>query len=440
MKKILFLIGFLLIAAPCWSVTYDVGLGETYETWLAFHAAITPSPGDIIDGGNGTFVEGVLLNASGNSTADITYQNFHIDGNDTVEWGMRLYAYTYITVDDVEVKDCDVLIRAYTHSVDDVAIAKHVTLSNCTIHDSNASDGHPGVDLRGSYFTITGCDLDNFKHDAVYCIGDYFTFTSNTVDNPGIVGDGDCVQITASTNVVISNNELTNTGNNPHNGIAATGAGGIILTENNKITIGTTPDAPNGIYCLYSTPTIRYNEVIGGNAGIESNAGKIYNNIVRDAVYAGIWSTNTNATIEIYGNISVDSGRGIRANVANKTVTIKNNILAGNTYGLSIDTNGTKDSGYNCFYNNGTDISGVTETGGSVFADPLFTDAANHVYTLKPGSPCINVGVDLGSDYDDAINPDSTWPSGVLTIDQDIFKKWEIGAYVIPYGAGYKIW
>ena len=24
--------------------------------------------------------------------------------------------------------------------------------------------------------------------------------------------------------------------------------------------------------------------------------------------------------------------------------------------------------------------------------------------------------------------------------DQDIFKKWEIGAYVFPYGAGYKIW
>ena len=91
-------------------------------------------------------------------------------------------------------------------------------------------------------------------------------------------------------------------------------------------------------------------------------------------------------------------------------------------------------------YGSGNWTTWVASHSGEIYSDPLLTDPSNDVFTLKPGSPCINAGVNLGSDYDDALNPDSTWPDGVLTIDQDIWKTWEIGAYVWPYGGGYKIW
>lgn len=72
-----------------------------------------------------------------------------------------------------------------------------------------------------------------------------------------------------------------------------------------------------------------------------------------------------------------------------------------------------------------------TDTDSIFSSDPLFTDAANDDFTLQAGSPAIDAGTDLGASYDDALDPVSTWPSSVTTLDQDLYGSgWEIGAYV----------
>jgi hypothetical protein len=56
-------------------------------------------------------------------------------------------------------------------------------------------------------------------------------------------------------------------------------------------------------------------------------------------------------------------------------------------------------------------------------ADPLFTNAASDNFTLQATSPAIDAGVDLGATYDDALDPASSWPSSVTTLDQDLHGK-----------------
>jgi hypothetical protein len=64
-------------------------------------------------------------------------------------------------------------------------------------------------------------------------------------------------------------------------------------------------------------------------------------------------------------------------------------------------------------------------------ADPLFTNAAGGDFTLQAGSPCIDVGADLGATYKDALMHDSVWPAGVVLGDQGTHGAgWEIGAYI----------
>jgi len=72
----------------------------------------------------------------------------------------------------------------------------------------------------------------------------------------------------------------------------------------------------------------------------------------------------------------------------------------------------------------------------STNAAPSFTNAGSHEFSLAADSPCIDAGTDLGASYDDALDPDSTWPAAVATVDQDDYgTAWEIGAYAwIPSG------
>ena len=69
----------------------------------------------------------------------------------------------------------------------------------------------------------------------------------------------------------------------------------------------------------------------------------------------------------------------------------------------------------------------MTATGRSI-ADPLFTNAAGGDFTLQAASPCRGAGVNLGATYDDYLDPDSTWPSAITTVDADKVG-WNIGAY-----------
>ena len=65
----------------------------------------------------------------------------------------------------------------------------------------------------------------------------------------------------------------------------------------------------------------------------------------------------------------------------------------------------------------------------SVQADPKFTNAAD--LSLQAGSPAINSGLNLGSAYQLGLNPASSWPSAISTVNQNSYGSgWEMGAFV----------
>lgn len=67
--------------------------------------------------------------------------------------------------------------------------------------------------------------------------------------------------------------------------------------------------------------------------------------------------------------------------------TFKNNIFVGNGNNEILNFTPTTASN-NCYHNNGISSG----SGGAVFADPQFVDAANGDYRLRPTSPCIGAG------------------------------------------------
>jgi hypothetical protein len=76
----------------------------------------------------------------------------------------------------------------------------------------------------------------------------------------------------------------------------------------------------------------------------------------------------------------------------------------------------------------------------SFSADPGLTNAtplsSTGNYALLAVSPAINAGANLGSTYQMALTPPSTWPNGVALLNQNSAGSgWEIGAYVYPANA-----
>ena len=79
--------------------------------------------------------------------------------------------------------------------------------------------------------------------------------------------------------------------------------------------------------------------------------------------------------------------------------------------------------------------SNASQDAHSFSADPALTNASSLSttgnYAVLANSPAIDVGVNLGSTYQMALTPSSTWPNGVSLINQNsVGSGWEIGAYV----------
>jgi hypothetical protein len=187
----------------------------------------------------------------------------------------------------------------------------------------------------------------------------------------------------------------------------------------------------------------------------------------RDDPSGTVWSVHDNLIYNntIYGgNIGINVWQNTYGYTASSMVNniVKNNIVYGQTLRpLSCGQGGDNDpawnsSGntyqYNCFGPQATNFirwarvgyfstyaaweaaAGVILDGGSthsINADPALTNPSGGVFTLQAGSPCIDVGANLGATYKYGLLAASTWPSGVVTGDQGAYGAgWEVGAYI----------
>ena len=149
-------------------------------------------------------------------------------------------------------------------------------------------------------------------------------------------------------------------------------------------------------------------------------------------------------------------GIGYRTDTDVSGIIIKNNIVqmtrnSASVYPLYVDNSAgdyptvSNNAYYNANHSNRVYWKGTVydsteeaafETASSssdaIFTDPKYTTPATPDLTLQSDSPCIDVGANLGGDYDEGWNPTTSMPPvTVTTIDQDMRGDgWEIGAYV----------
>ncbi len=140
-----------------------------------------------------------------------------------------------------------------------------------------------------------------------------------------------------------------------------------------------------------------------GAIRVSSGNGVISNNVIEDAVGAGIYIYSSDATT-IANNTIVDSSTyGLRITSVPTSVVVNNIIYSSGGYDVYNDSSSAYS--YVTFTNNnvygGTYgyRSGYDRTGyqDNISQDPQFTDAANGDYSLVWGSNCIAHGTDVST-------------------------------------------
>ena len=258
----------------------------------------------------------------------------------------------------------------------------HLTIQNCTIHDG-AKDGINTYLGNGAHL-ISANEI-------------YYTGVSNTA-----TGAGNGIHLTGGTASTIQKNYFHNIGGNSGDHPVYDETDSNIIKYNlfdDSLGECIAAGANNWVYS--------YNIFIGCDVGIGVRAtfsgGLLYNNTFYNCISAG----------SPYCVIHYE-GAG---------VTVKNNVFYGTgTAGIfNCDSYSGFTSDYNIAYALGSgnwgdwnDLAAWRTASGqdahSSVADPSFTNAAGGDFTLQAGSPCIDVGVNLGTDYQMALAPGSTWP------------------------------
>ena len=215
----------------------------------------------------------------------------------------------------------------------------------------------------------------------------------------------------------------------------------------------------NGIFVEISSKTRVYGNVVHNNA--HASSGGVFRpaGLVVDAREEIQSNENVFFNNTVYGGDVgikvVTYNQGSSCRVSNNV--FKNNIVVGATTMLQAeaggDNNGVYGSG-NVYEHNalGVEHSGFIYWNGfkstydaweaayggsthSVEVDPRLAGSGLGSLYLQPTSPCIDVGVNTGSPFDQCLRDTSAWTSSVMLRDQDSYGVgWEIGAYVYDGG------
>jgi len=155
----------------------------------------------------------------------------------------------------------------------------------------------------------------------------------------------------------------------------------------------------------------------------------------------------------IYGNgTGGENTKSMNVEISDANVVFKNNIVAeanGQELTIPVNTVNTLSFDNNDFYHSaggrfmthqGSDYSFADwerdsrEDASSISADPKFHDAAAHDFRLTSGSPAIAAGMNLGSPYQMALDPMTSFPYGIA-VQNNYGSSLEIGAFVYNHSS-----
>jgi parallel beta-helix repeat protein len=210
--------------------------------------------------------------------------------------------------------------------------------------------------LGFSKLKIDTCRFEGFEFTVSFGPGTEGTIQDCLVMDSGHQG----ISLYSGTNASIIGNIVT--GSKFH---AVRSTGGTLHMKDNLII----ENANRGVYLgnRSASGSIANNIILANGTGIsgfaQSNV-KIENNVIADSSYAGV---------------------GMRSSCS---LLIRNNILKGNQRGLIMfkeGGNGGNKIDRNLFWQNETDTKNVDKPASSITADPLFVDAEQGDFSLRPG-------------------------------------------------------
>jgi len=302
----------------------------------------------------------------------------------------------------------------------------HWYIQDCLVHDvgSLSSESGTGFLNRGSYITVRRC-----------------VFYNNGRHGISIWNDSSSAQ----TDIVYEFNDVYNfnhTGIDIQAGSGTVGAMRNITIRYNKIHEVDSWSAP----AMY----------VDGTSSSNVNNLRIYGNIMYNINGRGIVLGVNCSPVYIYNNTLYDvSDQAYALRNSNGTVYIHNNIgMNSGNYNLRVDDSTNKHIDYNCWYQGSGYSSTIANVNGSNYTNwtsyknatgfdahsmwgvnPSFSSASAQDFSLSSSSACIDAGTNLGESYAEALGGGSSWPDGVILLDQDAFgTNWDIGAFV--YGSG----
>ena len=186
-----------------------------------------------------------------------------------------------------------------------------------------------------------------------------------------------------------------------------------------------------------------------GRGGSRSRNNLFYSNLVANS-HSGIWIGTTAETgsnfreSAFYNNIIMDCYNSVRIYGNNNyNSSIRNNIIWSSNESAQLYY-GPDPLDHITWSNNlwSVDPGSVVNGSGDIIDDPdtfkstgwqsLIPDELDgSEFTLNSTSPAIDVGTDLGSPYNMALDSSSTWVNYISLLDQDDYGTgWEIGAFV----------
>lgn len=363
---------------------------------------------------------GLPIVVDGDCSAEGSLAKAVVDGNYTSGNVIRTDARTYLTLKNMDLSGSkDGGVTLYTSASGEVAVAKHITLSNLTVHDIHGGAQPIGINISGTDGSISDSEVYDVGVDGVF----FYSGGSWTLDNLDVHDistldtNGDCVQLQRNTgNTFIRHLVCDKRTKDAKQCVVASTLNSQVYVM--KVSDMTCLMAPGGTLSVgvYAEGQMTVERSFISNPATYGIVGALNNSanltaIANIVVNPGIGcfdvhKTSAGPTATIEHNTCVLSGAtyGVNAAAATATITVKNNTVSGAaTYGIYRGASGTVDDHNNIFgpttpySDNGT--AGAAGAG-DLAVDPGFVEAVPSTADgacLNTDSALLNAGTYVGA-------------------------------------------